>query len=252
MPAARYWRLSGITTRGGQTLDLSQLELWAGGAKLSATLSCPVTPLSGSLANLSDADLGTAASWTLCPGLVFNFDLGSSLSVDGPKFGSVGLSGFPESVMLEYSADSITWITFTTYNRVIYPGASALTSIDPITESAVITQSLIGIGTTTNVLPPDFATTDIAAQIMPGLGVGGTSRITGTVKVTPATPVARKVRLYRELDGHLMAQTWSNATTGEYSFDNIPPGFAYTVLSYDHTELYRAVVADRLLSEPMP
>lgn len=432
MPAARYWRLSGITTRGGQTLDLSQLELWSGGAKLTATLSCPVTPLSGSLTNLSDADLGTTASWTLCPGLVFSFDLGSSLSVDVPRFGSVGLSGFPESVMLEYSDDSITWTIRSTYNRVSYPGASALTNVSSyvviptswdsatkggnctlsnnnltavgqqtggtakslaqvatgkmyweisssgarfpivgiatttalltgfvgadvaawgyygsdgpvgwfnnnvfhttgtsawtggqvlgfaldadagtleifkagvsqftittgssgpflvvtggdtnsgtsnttanfgattfahtvpsgyspgfgytgvvITENPVIANSLVGVGIITNVLPPDFTMTNITSHSMPGLSVGGTSRITGTVKITPATPVARKVRLYREIDGHLMAQTWSNATTGEYSFDNIPSNFVYTVVSYDHLHEYRAVIADNQTS----
>ena len=58
MPSARYWRLSGITTRGGQFLELGQLELWGGGAKLTATLSCDVPPITGTLANLSDADLG--------------------------------------------------------------------------------------------------------------------------------------------------------------------------------------------------
>lgn len=60
-------------------------------------------------------------------------------------------------------------------------------------------------------------------------------------------PVWRKVRLFREQDGLLIREVWSDATTGAYRFDNIPAGIAYTVLSYDHTGTFRAVVADRII-----
>ena len=36
-----------------------------------------------------------------------------------------------------------------------------------------------------------------------------------------------------------------------YVFDRIDPTLRYTVLSYDHTNAYRAVVADNLVPEPM-
>lgn len=63
---------------------------------------------------------------------------------------------------------------------------------------------------------------------------------------TQDVPVSRKVRLLREQDGLLIRETWSDATTGAYRFDNIPADIAYTVLSYDHTGTFRAVVADRI------
>ena len=113
-------------------------------------------------------------------------------------------------------------------------------------------QTVVESDIITNILPPDFETFEISPLLSAGGGLSGKSRITGTVKVTPATPVSRKVRLYRETDGDLVDETWSDPTTGAYTFNNIKSGFVYTVLSYDHTEVYRAVIADRLEPEPMP
>lgn len=83
----------------------------------------------------------------------------------------------------------------------------------------------------------------------------GAGRILGTVKIDgdPVdTPVKRKVRLYRDVDGLKIGETWSDAVTGAYSFNSIDPGYRYTVISYDHLNSYRAVVADNLTPEPMP
>ena len=78
---------------------------------------------------------------------------------------------------------------------------------------------------------------------MLGLGRG---RINGTVKSTPDIPVHRMVRLIREVDGMLVAQQWSDATTGSYSFDYIDEGYTYTVISYDYLKNFSAVVADNV------
>ena len=82
---------------------------------------------------------------------------------------------------------------------------------------------------------------------------GGWYKIVGTVheKGTPNQPVHRRVRLLRERDGHLVAETWSDPTTGAYRFERINGSYRYTVLAYDHTNAYRAVVADNLAPEPM-
>lgn len=83
---------------------------------------------------------------------------------------------------------------------------------------------------------------------------GGRGVINGTVKEksTPANlPLFRKVRLIDERSGYVVAETWSDATTGNYSFANIDRSRTYTVVSYDHTGLYRAVIADRLTPELM-
>ena len=78
---------------------------------------------------------------------------------------------------------------------------------------------------------------------------GGDGTLTGTVKEqnTPAnTPLRRKVRLFREVDGLLLQETWSDATTGVYTFSNLQTQYKYTVVSYDYTLNYRAVIADNL------
>lgn len=84
-------------------------------------------------------------------------------------------------------------------------------------------------------------------------GVVGTGRgrVTGTVKETgtPSTPVHRKVRLIRERDGMLMREVWSHPVTGVYSFDYVDELQKFTVLSYDHTGAFRAVVADGQIPE---
>jgi hypothetical protein len=77
----------------------------------------------------------------------------------------------------------------------------------------------------------------------------GPGQILGTIKNSPSTPVQRKVLLMDESSHLIVRSTWSHATTGAYAFTNIPLNRRYTVLSYDHTETYRAVIADRVLAE---
>lgn len=76
----------------------------------------------------------------------------------------------------------------------------------------------------------------------------GTAKISGTVaeKHSPNnTPVARKVVLLHERTLQTVQTTWSDAVTGAYSFTNIERGELYTVVSFDHTGTYRAVIADK-------
>lgn len=84
-------------------------------------------------------------------------------------------------------------------------------------------------------------------------GVMGTGkgRVAGTVKEkgTPDAPVYRKVRLIRERDGLLMRELWSHPVTGAYSFDYVDELQLFTVLSYDHTGAFRAVVASGITPE---
>ena len=81
-----------------------------------------------------------------------------------------------------------------------------------------------------------------------GKGIG---RVAGTVKEkgTPDAPVYRKVRLIREKDGLQMREVWSHPVTGAYSFDHVDELQKFTVLSYDHTGAFRAVVADGQIQE---
>ena len=84
-----------------------------------------------------------------------------------------------------------------------------------------------------------------------GKGVGtvfGTTEIDGT----PDAPLRARVRLIRERDGLVYRETWSDAATGAYRFDNVDELETYTVLSYHPTHDKRAVVADNLIPEVMP
>ncbi|MBB5204397.1 hypothetical protein HNQ51_001711 [Inhella inkyongensis] len=83
---------------------------------------------------------------------------------------------------------------------------------------------------------------------------GGTGRVIGTVKAhgSPDQPLARRVRLFRDIDGLLVGETWSDATTGAYVFTELDRTQRYSAVSYDHEGHYRAVIADNLMPEPMP
>lgn len=84
---------------------------------------------------------------------------------------------------------------------------------------------------------------------------GGFGQIVGTVKRvnTPAnTPLRRRVRLIRDRDGVCVGETWSDATTGAYAFAGFDPAERYSVVSYDHAHVFRAVIADHLLPEVWP
>jgi hypothetical protein len=81
----------------------------------------------------------------------------------------------------------------------------------------------------------------------------GAYRINGTVKVdgSPDTPVARKVVLFDQVGLRPLQDTFSNATTGEYEFTHLA-NKPHMVMAFDHTNNFRAVVADRVTPEPMP
>lgn len=84
--------------------------------------------------------------------------------------------------------------------------------------------------------------------------LGGDGRVSGNTKIkgVPDYAVRRRVRLFRERDGLLVREQWSNPTTGAYSFDYIDRAQTYTVVSYDYEHNFRAVVADNLTADPMP
>ncbi|KAA9177526.1 hypothetical protein F3K36_08400 [Delftia sp. BR1] len=88
------------------------------------------------------------------------------------------------------------------------------------------------------------------------LGGNGLGRVRGRTveqedKNSPKVPVSRRVRLYRDRDGLLIREAWSNAQ-GDYEFLRIDSTTAYTVISYDHEGDFRPVAADRVTPEAMP
>jgi len=63
-------------------------------------------------------------------------------------------------------------------------------------------------------------------------------------------PLRRKVRCYRETDGVMVGETFSDAA-GNYRFDWLLTAYKYTVVSYDYEHTFRAAVADNLSPELM-
>lgn len=84
---------------------------------------------------------------------------------------------------------------------------------------------------------------------------GGRYRIYGTVELkgTPNLLLRRRVQLWNQRDGRMVRQTWSDATTGAWSFDYIRggDGTRYCAVTYDHTGQKQAVIADNLEPEAM-
>jgi hypothetical protein len=104
-------------------------------------------------------------------------------------------------------------------------------------------QALDGLGVRNKALVPILGHHDIY--------FGGVGQVVGTVKNTPATPVRRRVLLIEESTRAVIRETWSEAATGAYSFGRVSTYTTYTVVSYDHTQAFRAVVADRVVPELM-
>lgn len=84
---------------------------------------------------------------------------------------------------------------------------------------------------------------------------GGNGRLYGTVKEKKAPldiPLRREVLLIDEASDLVIRKTWSDPVTGDYEFLGVKTGVKYTVLSYDHLNTYRAVIADAQVPELMP
>ena len=96
--------------------------------------------------------------------------------------------------------------------------------------------------------------TQHAGDYKTGLLGKGTGTVYGTtaVKGTPNAPLRARVRLIRERDGRVYRETWSDAITGAWRFDNVDELEVYTVLTYHPTHAHRAEAADGLTPEEMP
>ena len=81
---------------------------------------------------------------------------------------------------------------------------------------------------------------------------GGAGSIPGTVKRDDSpvdVPLRRRVRLHREIDGMPVREVWSDGATGAYLFVDVDPTYRYTVISYDHTGEFEAVVASGVVPD---
>jgi hypothetical protein len=83
---------------------------------------------------------------------------------------------------------------------------------------------------------------------------GGKGTIYGTTKIkgAPNTPTKARVRLLRDRDGLLARETWSDPSTGAYSFTEIDTAQQFTVLAQDLNGAFRPVAASQLTPEELP
>ena len=75
---------------------------------------------------------------------------------------------------------------------------------------------------------------------------GGSGRIMGRLleRGVPKKPIARQVKLLDEVTGIIIRSTWSDPETGEYVFNNMNLKGTYSIIAYDYTGVYRAVIAN--------
>lgn len=133
------------------------------------------------------------------------------------------------------------------WNKVVLLVKGDLVSASPILLNDVLFESVY--------TPPatNFQAVDDASKLF-DLQYGGAGRIFGTVKVdsSPDVPVYRRVWLMNQRDAVVIRETWSDQITGEYEFANIDETQTYSVISFDHTNNFRAVIADSVVPELMP
>lgn len=103
------------------------------------------------------------------------------------------------------------------------------------------------------VLSPVVTSRNIDHRLARGdLWFSGSGFIEGTVKNTPATPVRRRVVLLDQRTSVAIREVWSDAATGAYRFEQLDLNAKFTVISYDHTGMFKGVIADNLPAEVTP
>ena len=134
MPAARYWRVVGVSTYARGDLELSELHLYGatGRADVSATLTCSHAPLLGTVAALQDDDLATTCRFAgivvRSGGFSFAWDLGAGVTAEviGLRLGSgADQAAFMAGCTLQYSIDGAQWNLAGEFVRFVWPGGSA-------------------------------------------------------------------------------------------------------------------------------
>lgn len=219
------------------------------GAALSSTLS----PVSGSIAHLQDLDTLTTVRFNPRPGgaaLMWDFGAGNAPDVNDARIGSAALlDRFVSHFDLQYSSDGVAWAQAGRLGRFAWPGPNAApdpaSGYETIPSGATATRVRIAASAP---VPVHSMPAALCVATARDTEFGGAGRVRNTVKEkgTPNTPLRRRVRLVRERDGLVVREQWSDPVTGEYDFQFVDALQTYTVLSYDHTLNFRAVIADGL------
>lgn len=77
---------------------------------------------------------------------------------------------------------------------------------------------------------------------------GGAAVVSGTVVVSPDTPVRRQVLLLEAESMRVLRATWSHPSTGAYEFTHLAEGREWLVIGLDQTATHNATIKDRVLT----
>lgn len=144
---------------------------------------------------------------------------------------------------LRVSDTALYTAAFTPPDKISY---TALTSILAADRSDLIEKSYY---------PSPVWSTGLAGRFARMIGrlsdvyYGGTGTIEGHTYVMSGgtkQPVARRVRLFVQPHYGAVAETWSDSTTGYYSFGKLSTDYKYTVVSFDHTGANESVVGSNI------
>lgn len=221
----------------------------------SATLTSTIPFVSGAASDLQDTDTSTTAVFDPRPaGFALVWDFGTDVEVDAIRLGSgLNRSEFLSRIDLQYLTNDSGWVTAGTFGQFVWPGANAFTGIpsetEPFSHKGPTPSGTLESFWSEAIVGSVAAAPSLTDASLRDMYLAGRGSINATVKEdgTPTdTPVRRKVRLFRDRDGLMVRETWSNATTGAYSFTEIDENETYSVVSYDHNNNFRAVIADRI------
>lgn len=269
MPSARYWRVVAADAASGYASFFEVAFLDADGVDLSTGGTASASSDQGSGSEAARAfDKSTGTYWSSWYGAFpahIQYDHGAAVDVAAVRlvFLAAGTSpAGPGGLRVVYSSDGTAWSDPLRLVPVSGPyspsyGVSidfafyTLADVVPIAPAGA-PHLFAESATPTGVVVDRFSD---ATQPHRDFEFGGNGRIAGTVKRddTPVdVPLRRRVRLHREADGMLIREVWSDPATGGYSFDYIDTAKRYTVIAYDYSHDYRAVIADNIAPDAIP
>jgi hypothetical protein len=252
MAAHKFWALLVTAKPGsGNGTGIAELQMRTsvGGAQAATGGTASGTSSFGHVAaNAFDGSSSTiwhnAATGGVGVRLSYEFATPVSLvemRVESPGSGTAfpGTTYGPSAMWVQWSDDGTTWVFGSGHQD-----GSVLASGDTLTfavSDAAVTASA--------------AMQSWAANGQRGYGGlnidatdSGAYRVAGTVAIdgTPISPVARRVRLYHQMSGRLVRETWS-AADGTFAFEGLALA-TYIVMAEDYTALYDPVARDRVVA----
>jgi len=252
MGAHRYWRLLLDTANSNARAGIAELEMR--GSVGGADMCVGGTPVvsgttTGAAANVFDNS--TATEWSSAAGVGGHwagYDFGTPVTVvEVAHTQPAAIASCSAWALLQYSDDGVTWVSLAPYATLTLT-ASATTVFSGFT-APVVTRAGEVSRLNTNWPAGMSSTMGVVGQVIRhDAADGGQYRVAGTVAIdgTPATPVRRRVRLFNTTTARVVREVWSN-DDGTFEFANLALA-EYIILSDDHTRLYNAVVADKVMA----